>query len=102
MKNSKSKRTIILAGILLALLVVAYKVIFMPSNTDILTESTNLNTDLEAGQRIAAVLEEMKNINFDTNMADDPIFESFRSIEIPLISLPVGKVNPFSGTYSSN
>lgn len=103
MKNSKNnKRTIILAGVLLALLVVAYKVIFMPASTDLTTDA-GTSADLDAaGERVAVVLREMENINFDTNMADDPIFESFRSIEIPLISLPVGKSNPFSGTFSSN
>lgn len=103
MKNSKNnKRTIILAGVLLALLVVAYKVIFMPASTDLLVDS-GMAADLDAaGERVAVVLKEMESINFDTNIADDPIFESFKSIEIPLISLPIGKNNPFSGTFSSN
>lgn len=103
MKNSKNnKRTIILAGVLVALLIVAYKVLFMSSESNILIDESNLNTELAAGQRVSAVLDELKNINFDTNIANDPIFESFKSIEIPLISLPVGKSNPFSGTFSSN
>jgi hypothetical protein len=91
MKNSKNKRTAILAIILLALLVLAYKIIFVSSNEDLTADQ-----NIEASQRVEGILQEVDRINFDMSILQDQKFQSLKSIEIPLLSLPVGRKNPFS------
>lgn len=93
MKNSKNKRPIILAIILLGLLIIGYKVIFTSSSRDIITEE---NTNIGAGEKVKVLLNEVEKINFDTKVMSDPKFTSLKSIETILPSLPVGKRNPFS------
>ena len=100
MKNSKSnKRTAILVIILLGLLVIAYKTIFMSSSV----EPVDMTADeIQSGDEAIGILDQMKNINFDTSITENESFKSLRSIEIPLISLPVGRRNPFSSISGSN
>lgn len=92
MKNSKNKRTMIMVGVLVGLLVVAYKVVFMPPvDKDLLTSG-----NIVAGEKVESLLKEIETINFDVSIIKDPMLTSLRSIEAPLLSLPVGKKNPFS------
>jgi flagellar basal body-associated protein FliL len=97
MKNSKNKRTIILFIILLGLLVLAYRVIFVSNSEDLSVDENAI-----ASQRVETILNEIKDINFDTSVMKDQNFKSLKSIEIPLLSLPVGRVNPFSNVLKSN
>ncbi len=92
MKNSKNKRAVILGVVLLGLLVLAYKVMFVaPNDVSIIEENST------ASARVEAVLQQVESIKFDTSITQDQKFKSLRSIETPLISLPVGRRNPFSG-----
>lgn len=98
MKNSKNKRTAILAIILVGLLIVAYKTMFVTQDdTSVFSEE-----NIAASERVASILREVESINFDTGIMDDPKFRSLESIEIPLPSLPIGKKNPFSAGSVSN
>jgi hypothetical protein len=97
MKNSKNKRTIILVAILLGLLVVAYKVMFVSPAAD----NSSMDENIVASARVEAILQEVSRINFDISIKTDPKFQSLKSIEIPLISLPVGRENPFSNILGS-
>jgi len=93
MKNSKNKRTAVLAIILVGLLVIAYKVIFVaPPATDEFVFDENA----AVGEKVQAILLQVENINFDTTVLNDPKFQSLKSIDTPLPSLPIGKKNPFS------
>lgn len=91
MKNSKNTRTTVLAGLLVGLLIIAYKFMFVDS-VDPMTAEENVATS----QRVESILREVESINFDTNLVNDAKFQSLKSIETPLPSLPVGKKNPFS------
>lgn len=91
MKNSKNKRAAILAIILLALLIFAYKTIFVEPAGDL-----SVDQNLAASQRVEAILQEVEGINFDMSILQDQKFQSLKSIEIPLLSLPIGRKNPFS------
>ena len=93
MKNSKNKRSIILAIILLGLLVIGYKVIFTSPSADFLAEES---TEMSSAERVEVIMGEVEKINFDTKIMGDPKFTSLKSIETILPSLPVGKRNPFS------
>jgi len=97
MKSSKNKRTGFLVAILLALLILAFKVL-MPSEE--LSFDAGENT--LASQRVQKMLNEVENINFDTSVLKDQKFQSLHSIETPLISLPVGRANPFSSASGAN
>lgn len=93
MKNSKNKRTSILIIILLGLLILAYKVMFVEDTSDLTAEE-----NIAASQRIEILLNQIESINFDTSVTNDAVFKSLKSIEIPALSLPVGRANPFSAT----
>jgi len=97
MKTNKNNRTTALALLLVALLVVAYKVMFVSSPDDFF-----VSENMVASQRVEAVLKSVEQINFETNIILDPKFMSLQSIQRPLISLPIGKKNPFSISGSSN
>lgn len=98
MKNSKNnKRTAILGVILLGLIIVAYKVVIAPPAEDLAVDE-----NIVASQRVETILKEVESINFDTTVMEDPKFQSLKSIETPLISLPIGRKNPFAALYGSN
>lgn len=98
MKNSKNKRTVILAIILLGLLIIGYKVVSTSPNADLLTEESAENN---IGEKIGSILKEVESINFNVGVMKESKFMSLKSIEIPLISLPIGKKNPFSDALSN-
>jgi hypothetical protein len=95
MKNSKNKRTVILSVILLGLLMLAYKVIFMSSNDTLVEEN------IAATETVMAISQQVEAINFDTSVIKNQALKSLKSIEAPLIQLPVGKRNPFSPSGSN-
>jgi len=96
MKNFKNNRTAILSLILLGLLIVAYKTLFISSDW-----SLPVDENIVASQRVESILQEVENINFDTSIMGDQKFKSLKSIETPLISLPIGRENPFSASGSN-
>lgn len=93
MKNSKNKRAIILATILLGLLIIGYKVIFTSPDENFLVEENN---DISVDQKIEKILNEVEKISFNIDIIKESKFNSLRSIEISLPILPIGKKNPFS------
>jgi hypothetical protein len=101
MKKSKNKRAVILAIILLGLLIIAYKTTF----TSAPIESIGVNmagAEASLDDSAVGILNEIESINFDMSITEDQNFKSLRSIEIPLMSLPVGRKNPFSSVSNSN
>jgi hypothetical protein len=97
MKNSKNKRTVILVVILVGLLILAYKVMFVTSSEVLLSDE-----NIAASGKVEGILKEIESINFDTSITENQNFKSLKSIEIPLVSLPVGRKNPFSSISGSN
>lgn len=81
-----------LSLILLALLFVAYKVMFAPPGID----PYATDQSVMEGEKVVAILQQVEGISFDTSVISDPKFKTLKSIEIPLPSIPVGKKNPFS------
>lgn len=90
MKNSKNKNTSLLLTFLVAILVVAYKMILMAPY-----EEAYLSADLAESEMVIITLNKLQSINFDTSIASDPKFKTLQSIETPLPNIPVGKSNPF-------
>jgi flagellar basal body-associated protein FliL len=88
----RKNRTAILAVVLVGLLILGYKVVFVSSDEDSFAKEENVSTSA----RVEALLQQVENINFDTGIFTDPKLKTFQSIEIPLISLPVGRANPFN------
>lgn len=97
MNNQKKKRTSILLLVLVALLFVAYKVMFAPAGIDPYASD---QSSLE-GERVLGILQQIEKISFDVSVISDPKFKSLKSLEIPLPSLPVGKKNPFAAASAN-
>jgi hypothetical protein len=95
MKSLKNKRTAILAIVMLGLLVYAYKTMFAPAD-DVSSADNTIAT-----QRVEMIMNQINGINFDTSVMQEPSFKSLKSIETPLISLPVGRSNPFAPVSGS-
>ena len=98
MKNLKNKRTSILAIILIGLLVVFYKVMFVSPDVD----DFSANENIVASVRVEGILQQVETINFNLDIVEDVKFNPLKSIETPLISLPVGRENPFSSILNFN
>lgn len=92
MNNSKNKRAIIMSLILLGLMAVAYKTMFVAP----VDETSLVEENILAGERVVQVLNEIQSISFDTSVFAENQFSSLKTIEVPLPDLPVGKKNPFS------
>lgn len=77
--------------VLLGLIAIAYKVMFVaPVDEALLVED-----NIIAGERVVQILKDVESIDFDTSVFAESKFTSLKSIETPLLSLPVGKKNPF-------
>ncbi len=81
-----------MAIVLLGLLVIAYKSFFIQDEIEIGIANENEN----ASARVATVLASMDRINFNKNILNDPKFATFKDFSVPMISLPIGKKNPFA------
>lgn len=94
MKSPNNKSTTILLMILIAAAAVLYRSMFAaPSVEFLLQEDVALNTKVEDA------LEKIEAINFDMAVFNDPKFQTFKSIETPLPSIPKGRDNPFASIF---
>lgn len=93
-QKSQNNRTMVLAVVLIALLIVAYKVVFV---VPIIEDSESIyDENTAAVARIESVRLEIESINFDTSVFDSSEFRSLQDIDTPLVPLPTGKSNPFA------
>jgi hypothetical protein len=86
----KSFRTLILLGLLIFVLGVSYP---------ILSKSTDPTTaeEQEAAVREAeTLLAQVQAINLDFSVLQGNEFNHLKDITVPLLNLPVGRVNPFA------
>jgi hypothetical protein len=97
MKTYKNKKTSLLVAVLLGLLVLAYKTMFMSSGEDL--QGLTIEENVLASERVQIILQKVDGISFDKSIFEDEKFNSLKSIETPLISLPVGRKNPFSAVF---
>ena len=61
-----------------------------------------IDENVIATQRVEAVLNQIQSINFDTSVMENQNFKSLQSIDMPNLSLPIGRKNPFAGTSNSS
>lgn len=87
----KAKNTSLLLVFLVALLLVAYKLMFMAPYED-----SYMSSDISDSQVVIGTLNKLQTVNFDLSITQDPKFRTLKSIENPLPNIPVGKTNPFS------
>jgi len=91
MNNSNSKSITILLMILIAMGVVLYRSMFAPPSAEfLLTEDSATKTKIEV------TLAKIDSINFDMAVFNDSKFQTLKSIESPLPSIPKGRANPFA------
>lgn len=86
----KNKNTSILVIFLIALLIVAYKVMFTTPYDG------TLSSDFSESQVVISTLSKLQMVNLNTAVVNDPKFGTLKSIQTPLPNIPVGKENPFS------
>lgn len=96
MKKSNKNNSGILLVILIAMLILAYKFMFAPVDDGMYV------VDDVTLQRVEITLQQVQSISFDTAVINNQKLMSLQSIETPLVSLPVGKSNPFSSVFGSN
>ncbi len=90
MSKQSNKRTSFMLITLLALLLVAYKVMFVaPPEIEELNPASVI--------RVESMVSQLNSVDFSSSAINDPKFNTLETIEQPLISLPVGRSNPFSG-----
>jgi len=90
-EETKKNRKWVLLIILMALLAVAYKVVFVSS----VDETLIIDDNSSSADKINTIKQQIDSISFDTSILNDQKFNSLKSIDNPLPSLPVGKSNPF-------
>lgn len=90
MSKQSNKRTSFMLITLLALLLVAYKVMFVaPPEIEEVNPASVI--------RVESMVSQLNSVDFSSSAINDPKFNTLETIEQPLISLPVGRSNPFSG-----
>lgn len=90
MSKQSNKRTSFMLITLLALLLVAYKVMFVaPPEIEEVNPASVI--------RVESMVSHLNSVDFSSSAINDPKFNTLETIEQPLISLPVGRSNPFSG-----
>lgn len=88
-KSSSNKRTSFLLITLIALLLVAYKVLFV-----VPPEIEEVNP--AAVVRLEGMLNQLNSVDLSNGAFNDKKFNTLKSIESPLPTLPVGRTNPFA------
>lgn len=91
--KSKNQNTAVLSVMLVAIIIVAYKILFATP-----MDESQMYSSVAESEKIIQVLREVESINFKIGNASDPKLDTLESIETPLPNLPVGKTNPFSST----
>lgn len=95
MKTSNNRLKLMIL-VLIAALAVLYRTMFVVPE-----ENSMVTTDnMIAIARVEATLIELEQINLDIQVFADPVFTSLQSIEVPLVSVPVGKTNPFAPVFN--
>lgn len=79
-----------MVAILIALLLVLYKTMFMPTPIEEPVE------DLAKESKIEQTFAKLESMNFDLSAINDPKFMSLESLERPLVQTTVGRKNPFA------
>lgn len=92
MNKSQDTRTKIMVAILICLLIVGYRFVFVVP-MDPVSEENAITSE-----RLQKTLSDIESINFRASIAEDPAFQSLKDISTPLISLPVGRTNPFGAS----
>lgn len=91
MRTKKNTRTNMLVILLIAIVIFGYKFLFVEPVDEFSFQENQAVMD-----RVTVLIQSIENINFDTDVINDPKFNSLKSIDTPLINIPLGKDNPFS------
>lgn len=82
-------------AMLVALLLVLYKTMFVTPPLEEVTDTT-------AEDKINRTLNKLELMNFNLTVMQDPKFTTLKSIETPLLNLPIGRKNPFAAIFGSS
>ncbi len=88
-KPNKNQRTTFLAITLVALLIVAYKVLFV---VPVEVEEVNPASVV----RIEGMIGQLNSVDLTSSAINDPKFGTLEDMSRPLPTLPIGRTNPFA------
>lgn len=93
----KKNQKVVIAVVVALILFSVYNTFFKPAVVDeTITGESKEIINSEVGREIINTLNQLKAINIDTDIFDDPLFENLYDFSRPLPKQPVGKTNPFT------
>lgn len=93
MDNSKNRNMRVLLAVLVAAIILLSKNFIFSS----FFGETDTEVDI-ASERVASIVDKLNTINFDLSIFDEPKFENFKDLDIPLPSIATGRENPFTSS----
>lgn len=93
----KKNQKVVLAIVVALILFSVYNTFFKaPVVDETITGESKEIINSEVGREIINTLNQLKAINIDTDVFDDPLFDNLYDFSRPLPKQPVGKTNPFT------
>ncbi len=91
MKNKKNARTNLLIAILISALILGYRLIFYLPVDQTIDEDKK-----SSAERVSLIIDSIRQVSFSMDVATNEKFKSLRNMQIPLVNIPTGKIDPFS------
>ncbi|MAF59275.1 MAG: hypothetical protein QF858_01970 [Candidatus Pacebacteria bacterium] len=93
----KKYKNILIGATLIALAFVGYNFFFSGNDGGVLTSVTNeAAADAIVGKELLALLLDLKSIDLDESIFDDPAFRALLDFGRDIVPEPVGRENPFA------
>lgn len=93
----KKNQKVVLGVVVALILFSVYNTFFKaPVVDETITGESKEIINSEVGREIINTLNQLKAINIDTDVFDDPLFDNLYDFSRPLPKQPVGKTNPFT------
>ena len=89
-------KNIFLIGVIVVLAFIGFTVFTREDDDAALTSTTQEASALIAGRELLAILIELKAIDLDDSIFEDPVFRSLEDFSQELIPQPTGRRNPFA------
>ena len=91
--NKSNKRTIILLVILLILVMIGYPMIKGNSVEPLASQASN---EPIISEQVKKMLDDLTSAKLDISVLQSPELLELNDLTLPLIGVPVGRVNPFA------
>ena len=99
MELLKKYKNILIVLVIIVLIFALYNFFFVgkQSSDDPLSSTTPSGLDASSpGNELLSLLQELKGIEFRTDIFNDPVFATLKDFGVTLVPQPVGRRNPFA------